>query len=80
MLLQAYDKAEVPREAVSSLQVSVLIALRALRCLCSLAKGLQAPTEEIENLDSDEEHEKSPKFPNLDQLHANIMVCLRGAL
>ena len=40
---RAYDRSELPDEPIASLQVSLLIAIRALHCLCSLAKGIQAP-------------------------------------
>lgn len=58
----------------SSIEVSVLVATRALRCLCSIAKGLQAPTESVEDLDSDEGAGVTSSLTEISQMHIDIMV------
>ena len=58
----------------SSIEVSVLVATRALRCLCSIAKGLQAPTELAEDLESGDEAAVASSFVDVSQMHIDIMV------
>ena len=59
---------------MSSIEVSVLVAVRALRCLCSIAKGLQALTESAEDLDSDEGSGVTTSSMETSQMHIDIMV------
>ncbi|KXJ94562.1 armadillo-type protein [Microdochium bolleyi] len=49
---RAYDSTELPSGPVPAAEVAVLLATRSLRCLLSVAKGLQAPSEP-EDLDDE---------------------------
>ena len=80
MLARAYDRADFPEEPVTSIEVSVLVAIRALRCLCSIAKGLQAPTEFAEDLESSDEAAVSSSFTDISQMHIDIMVNITPTL
>ncbi|KAH7038000.1 armadillo-type protein [Microdochium trichocladiopsis] len=51
ILRRAYDPADLPTVPVPASEVAVLLATRSLRCLLSIAKGLQAPSEP-EDLDA----------------------------
>ncbi len=59
---------------MASIEVSVLVAIRALRCLCSVAKGLQALTESADDLESIEEARPESNFPGIAQMREYIMV------
>lgn len=59
---------------MASIEVAVLVAIRALRCLCSVAKGLQALNESAEDLESGEEARTLSNFPDVAQMHVDIMV------
>lgn len=74
IIFRAYDRLDYPAAPVTSIEVAVLVAIRALRCLCSVAKGLQALTESAEDLDSGEEDRPMSSFPDVTQIHVDIMV------
>lgn len=59
---------------MTSIEVAVLVAIRALRCLCSIAKGFQAPTESVDDLESGDETPPTSNFPDVAQMHIDIMV------
>ncbi|KAI1638832.1 armadillo-type protein [Biscogniauxia mediterranea] len=69
---RAFDITQRPTGPVTAHDVSLQLAIRALRCLCSIAKGFQAPVD----LDSDESNGEEPLDPDLDQVQADIMGIL----
>ncbi|RYP79691.1 hypothetical protein DL770_006573 [Monosporascus sp. CRB-9-2] len=75
-ILQALDRADWAEveAATFCLEVSVLMAIRALRCLCSIAKGLQGLSESADDLDPGEEARPVSSFPDVAQMHIDIML------
>ncbi|RYP32800.1 hypothetical protein DL768_011123 [Monosporascus sp. mg162] len=74
VISRAYDRADYPTTPVTSIEVSVLVAIRALRCLCSIAKGLQGLSESADDLDPGEEARSVSSFPDVAQMHVDIML------
>lgn len=74
-ILRAYDLAQRPTAEVPAAEVSLQLAIRALRCLISMAKGLQAPTESVD-LDAGYDSPQMPADANLNQIHVDIMNLL----
>ncbi|KAI0382663.1 ARM repeat-containing protein [Hypomontagnella monticulosa] len=73
---RAYDFTQRPAGPVLASEVALQLAIRALRCISSIAKGLQAPSETLIDLESDDDGTQTPKEMNLDQIHINIMNTL----
>jgi hypothetical protein len=76
ILVRAYDIAQRPTAAVASSEVSVQLAIRALRCLVAVAKGLQSPTESPVDLDAEANGSASLTSPVLEQAQRDIMEIL----
>ncbi|KAJ2989104.1 hypothetical protein NUW58_g3638 [Xylaria curta] len=72
MILRAFDISQGPASPVLAHEVALQLAIRALRCLCSVAKGLQAPVD----LDSDDESTPMPISPDLERIHADVIGIL----
>lgn len=72
MILRAFDIAQRPNSPVLAHEAALQLAIRALRCLCSIAKGLQAPVD----LDSDDESSQANASQDLDLIHADIIGTL----
>ncbi|KAI1174164.1 armadillo-type protein [Nemania sp. FL0916] len=72
MVLRAFDVSERPASSVSAHEVALQLSIRSLRCLCSIAKGLQAPVD----LDLDEDSTQAGISQELDQIHTDIMGIL----
>ncbi|KAI1189881.1 armadillo-type protein [Nemania serpens] len=51
MVLRAFDISQRPTSPILAHEVALQLAIRSLRCLCSIAKGVQAP----QDLDSEDE-------------------------
>ncbi|GAW24311.1 hypothetical protein ANO14919_138950 [Xylariales sp. No.14919] len=72
MVFRAFDISQRPTSPILAHEVASLLAIRALRCLCSVAKGLQAPVD----LDSDDESTLAGSSRDLEQVHADITEIL----
>ncbi|KAI0526345.1 armadillo-type protein [Xylaria bambusicola] len=72
MVFRAYDISQRPTSPVLAHEVALQFAVRALRCLCSIAKGLQAPVD----LDSDDESVQVETRRDLERIHADIIGIL----
>ncbi|KAI0476988.1 armadillo-type protein [Xylaria cf. heliscus] len=72
MVFRAFDTPQPPTSPVLAHDVALQLAIRALRCLCSIAKGLQAPVD----LDSDDEFAQTGISQDLERIHADIMGIL----
>jgi hypothetical protein len=72
ILVRAYDLSERPTTSVPSSEVSLEVAVRALRCLVAIAKGLQAPVD----LDAADDGSLAHINPDLDQIQREIMGIL----
>ncbi|KAI3336562.1 armadillo-type protein [Xylariaceae sp. AK1471] len=72
MIFRAFDIAQHPTSPVLAHEVALQLAIRALRCLCSIAKGLQAPVD----LDSDDDSAQSGISQDLERIHADIIGIL----
>jgi len=71
-MLRAFDISQRPKFPVlSAHEVALQLAIRALRCLCSIAKGLQAPLD-IDTDDDESDVESS--FQAFGGIHADIIV------
>ncbi|KAI1431402.1 armadillo-type protein [Xylaria sp. CBS 124048] len=68
MICRAFDATQHQTSPVLAHEAALNLAIRALRCLCSIAKGLQAPVD----LDSDEESTLTSTGQNLERIHADI--------
>ncbi|KAI1106328.1 ARM repeat-containing protein [Jackrogersella minutella] len=75
-LVRAYDLAQRPTEEVPVSEVSLQLAIRALRCISSIAKGLQSPTESPVDLESSDDTVQAPTDTDLNQIHVDIMNLL----
>ncbi|KAI1094600.1 ARM repeat-containing protein [Rostrohypoxylon terebratum] len=75
-LIRAYDLAERPVEAVRTSEVAQQLAIRALQCLSSIAKGLQSPIEAPIDLDTDDGASQAPISTDLNQIQIEIMNLL----
>lgn len=73
---RAYDIAQRPTVTVPSSEVSLQIAIRALRCLLGSAKGLQSPTESIVDLDNEQAASTASSLPELAQMQQDIIGIL----
>ncbi|KAI5855601.1 armadillo-type protein [Durotheca rogersii] len=73
---RAYDIAQHPAAPVSAVEVSLQLAIRALRCLSNIAKGLQAPTDGPIDLDTEDDGFRPSPDVNPTQTHVNIMNTL----
>ncbi|KAF2965766.1 hypothetical protein GQX73_g7790 [Xylaria multiplex] len=77
IIFRAFEISQRPSSPVLAHEVASQLAIRALRCLCSIAKGLQAPVD----LDSDDESTQMGSSPDLERIHADIigiLVQLKG--
>ncbi|KAI1497513.1 armadillo-type protein [Biscogniauxia marginata] len=72
VIYRAFDITQRPTAPVTAPEVALQLAIRALRCLCSIAKGFQAPVD----LDSDENNSETPGDLYLDHTHGEIMSTL----
>ncbi|KAI0115812.1 armadillo-type protein [Nemania sp. FL0031] len=72
MVLRAFDMPQRPVSPVLAHEVALQLAIRSLRCLCSIAKGLQAPVD----LDSDDEAVQPHTSPDLERIHSDIISIL----
>ncbi len=70
MIFRAFDISQRPTSPVLAHEVASQLAIRALRCLCSIAKGLQAPVD----LDFDDESTQAGISQDLERIHADITV------
>ncbi|KAI1213410.1 ARM repeat-containing protein [Annulohypoxylon truncatum] len=75
-LVRAYDLAQRPVEDVPTSEVSLQLAIRALRCLSSIAKGLQSPTEAPVDLEASDGDAQAPASTDLNQIQVDIMNLL----
>ncbi|KAI0013939.1 armadillo-type protein [Xylariaceae sp. FL0662B] len=76
VIFRAYDWAQRPTAPVAASDTSLQLAIRALRCLCCIAKGLQAPSETPIDLDADSENTQVSTNADLNQVHVYIMNLL----
>ncbi|KAI1781451.1 ARM repeat-containing protein [Hypoxylon cercidicola] len=76
IVVRAFDSAQRPAVPVPASEVALQLAIRALRCLSSIAKGLQAPNEAPVDLDSEDDSSQTPTNPNMNQMHVEIMNIL----
>ncbi|KAI0849349.1 ARM repeat-containing protein [Daldinia vernicosa] len=76
VIIRAYDFAQRPDAPVSASEVSLNLATRALRCLCSIAKGIQAPSEALVDLEADDEGTQVSSNSDLQQIQVDIMNIL----
>ncbi|KAI0458355.1 armadillo-type protein [Xylaria acuta] len=72
MILRAFDISQRPISQVPAHEVALQLAIRSLRCLCSIAKGLQAPVD----LDSDDESAPTGISRDLERIHVDIIGIL----
>ncbi|KAI1812852.1 armadillo-type protein [Poronia punctata] len=72
VIFRAFDLSQRPTSPVPAHEVALQLAIRALRCLCSIAKGLQSPVE----LDSDEDNSQTANSQTLGNIHTDIMGIL----
>ncbi|KAI0976037.1 armadillo-type protein [Xylaria arbuscula] len=72
MIFRAFDLSQRPTSPVIAHEVALQLAIRALRCLCSVAKGLQAPVD----LESDDEATQADANQELERIHADIVGIL----
>ncbi|KAI2471692.1 ARM repeat-containing protein [Annulohypoxylon bovei var. microspora] len=75
-MVRAYDLAQRPVEEVPTSDVSLQLAIRALRCLSSIAKGLQSPTEAPVDLETSDGSAQAPANTELSQVQVEIMNLL----
>ncbi|KAI2642789.1 armadillo-type protein [Xylaria nigripes] len=68
MIFRAFDISQRQASPVLAHEAALNLAIRALRCLSSIAKGLQAPVD----LDSDDESSETDISPKLEQIHADV--------
>ncbi|KAJ8129443.1 hypothetical protein O1611_g4189 [Lasiodiplodia mahajangana] len=71
MVLRAFDIPYRPVSPVLAHDVALQLAIRSLRCLCSIAKGLQAPVD----LESDDAIQANTSR-DLEQIHSDIIAIL----
>ncbi|KAI1322816.1 armadillo-type protein [Xylariaceae sp. FL0255] len=71
-MLRAFNLAQRPTAPLMASEVAVQLAIRALHCLCSMAKGLQAPVD----LDSDGDPHRPGLNDSLVQVCNDIMLQL----
>ncbi|KAI1760147.1 ARM repeat-containing protein [Hypoxylon sp. FL1150] len=76
IVARAFDSTQRPTVPVPVAEVSLQLAIRALRCLCSIAKGFQAPNEAPVDLDSEDDISQAPTNPNMNRIHIEIMHLL----
>lgn len=76
IISRAYDLAQRPTTAVPSSEVSLQIAIRALRCLLGSAKGLQSPSESFVDLDGGQNASAAVSVPELIQMQHDIIGIL----
>ncbi|GAP86497.1 putative ARM repeat-containing protein [Rosellinia necatrix] len=72
MVFRAFDISQRPTSPVLAHEVALQLAIRALRCLCSVARGLQAPVD----LDSDDEPPQDIVSQDLERIHRDIIGIL----
>lgn len=75
VVLRGYDVSQRPTVPISSLEVSLQVAIRVLRCLLAMAKGLQAPSETVD-LDAEESGVAVYRHPDLEQTQRDLMSIL----
>ncbi|KAI0860991.1 armadillo-type protein [Xylaria cubensis] len=68
IIIRAFDVSQRPTSPVPAHEVALQLSIRALRCLCSISKGLQAPVD----LDSDDESSQTGTNPELERIHMDI--------
>ncbi|KAI1826185.1 armadillo-type protein [Xylaria intraflava] len=68
IIRRAFDASQRLSAPVLAHEAALNLAVRALRCLCSIAKGLQAPVD----LDSDDESAPAGISQSFEQIHADI--------
>ncbi|CAJ2505947.1 Uu.00g000770.m01.CDS01 [Anthostomella pinea] len=72
MVSRAFDVSQRPTAPVLADDTSLQLAIRALRCLASIAKGLQAPVD----LDAGDDDIQTARNTDLEQVHVDIMGIL----
>ncbi|KAI8963555.1 ARM repeat-containing protein [Daldinia sp. FL1419] len=76
VIVRAYDFAQRPDTPVPASEISLNLAIRALRCFCSIAKGIQAPSEALVDLESDDEAAQMSSNADMEQIQAEVMSIL----
>ncbi|KAI2630597.1 ARM repeat-containing protein [Hypoxylon sp. NC1633] len=76
MVVRAYDLNQRPATPMSAPEIALQLAIRALRCLCSIAKGLQAPSDAPVDLEAEDASAQVPTSTTLNQTHVEIMRIL----
>ncbi|KAI1479635.1 ARM repeat-containing protein [Daldinia eschscholtzii] len=76
VIIRAYDFTQRPDAPVPASEIALNLAVRALRCLCSVAKGIQAPSEALVDLDADEQGTQVLSNTNFEQIQVDIMSIL----
>ncbi|KAI0127513.1 armadillo-type protein [Xylariales sp. AK1849] len=76
VLVRAYDIAQRPTAPIASSEVSLQIAIRALRCLLGIAKGLQSPSEAVVDLEAEQDSTSTPSNLELEQIQRDIIGIL----
>ncbi|KAI1338073.1 armadillo-type protein [Xylariaceae sp. FL0016] len=72
LIPRGFDLSQRPVAPVLAHDLSLQLAIRALRCLSSIAKGLQAPVD----LDSDDDNKAIGADSGLEQIHMDIVSIL----
>lgn len=76
MVLRAFDISQRPTSPVLAHEVALQLAIRSLRCLCSIARGVQVP----QDLDSEDESaqtgvsQRLAISQDLERIHTDIIV------
>ncbi|KAH6661262.1 armadillo-type protein [Truncatella angustata] len=76
IVARAYDAAQRPTEPVSSSEIGLQIAVRALRCLLGSAKGLQSPSESFVDLETEQNATVVASSAELAQVQQDIVGIL----
>lgn len=74
LMARAFDLAQRPSVPISTKDISLQLAIRSLRCLSNVAKGLQAPNEAPVDLEATDDNAQWSANSNLNQIHVEIMV------
>ncbi|KAI0874727.1 armadillo-type protein [Hypoxylon argillaceum] len=72
MVLRAFDISQRPTSPILAHEIALQLAIRSLRCLCSIAKGLQAPMD----LETDDESVQTSISQDLERIHTDIIGIL----
>ncbi|KAI1268616.1 armadillo-type protein [Xylariaceae sp. FL1019] len=72
VIFRAFDVSQRPPSPMLAHEVALQLAIRALHCLCSIAKGLQAPVD----IESEDAPSNSSLDHSLERIHGDIMSLL----